>query len=188
MIKSLVFYATKGLLPRLRRIVINLGFALSIVIGVTCFSQGPNLPVAQLKSSDVGSMILTYAAIAFGFCITGMALVLTLPNDRFLKSLQCHKIDSKSQSSYLDLLFVFSWTAVCHWLLVVSGIAIIIFRGTVPNLMSQSDALGWRLFVSWFFGLCAYSLIQFLMTVITLSQLGHLYSKDLDNDMPSSKQ
>jgi len=172
MIKSLVFYATKGLLPRLRRIVINLGFALSIVIGVTCFSQGPNLPVAQLKSSDVGSMILTYAAIAFGFCITGMALVLTLPNDRFLKSLQCHKIDSKSQSSYL----------------VVSGIAIIIFRGTVPNLMSQSDALGWRLFVSWFFGLCAYSLIQFLMTVITLSQLGHLYSKDLDNDMPSSKQ
>jgi hypothetical protein len=187
MIKPLLFYATRGVLPRLWRIVINLGFALSILVAVTCFFQGPYLPAAQLKSSDIGGMILTYAAIAFGFCITGMALVLTLPNDRFLKALQHHKINDNSQSSYLDLLFVFSWTAVCHWLLVVSGIAIILIRGPAPNIMSQSDGFGWRLFISWFFGLCAYSLIQFLMTVITLSQLGHLYSKDLENDIQSSK-
>jgi hypothetical protein len=117
-----------------------------------------------------------------------MALVLTLPSDRFLKTLQNHKSDTKGQSSYLDLLFVFSWTAVCHWLLVVSAIAAILLRGTAPALLTASDGCGWRVFVSWFSAICAYSLIQFLMTVITLSQVGELYSKELARDTPPPKQ
>jgi hypothetical protein len=132
-------------------------------------------------------MVLTYAAIAFGFCITGMALVLTLPSENFLKALQNHTLHSKGQSSYLDLLFVFSWTAVCHWALVVSGIAAILIRGTAPDLLNKSDGSAWRVFISFFFGLCAYSLIQFLLTVITLSQVGQLYSKQLAKTIQSPK-
>lgn len=134
MIKPLLSYVKTGLLPRLGRILFQPQVLLSVVIGASCFHWGPSLAAAQLKASDVGGMILTYAAIAFGFCITGMALVLTLPSDRFLKTLQNHKSDTKGQSSYLDLLFVFSWTAVCHWLLVVSAIAAILMRGTVRSL------------------------------------------------------
>ena len=187
MINPLLSYVKTGLLPRLRRILFQPQVLLSIAIGASCFHWGPSLAAAQLKASDVGGMILTYAAIAFGFCITGMALVLTLPSDRFLKTLQNHKSDTKGQSSYLDLLFVFSWTAVCHWLLVVSAIAAILLRGTAPALLTASDGCGWRVFVSWFSAICAYSLIQFLMTVITLSQVGELYSKELARDTPPPK-
>ena len=188
MIKPLLSYAKIGILPRFWRIVFQPQVALSIAVSAVCFFQGYQLPAAQLRSSDVGSMILTYAAIAFGFCITGMALVLTLPSERFLKALQNHKTHTKGQSSYLDLLFVFSWTAVCHWLLVVTAIAAILTRGTTLTLLDKSDGCGWRLFVSWFAGICTYSLIQFLMTVITLTQVGDLYSKDLDNGATPPKQ
>lgn len=187
MIKPLLSYAKTGLLPRLGRIIFQPQVLLSVAIGTSSFHWGPNLAAAQLKASDVGGMILTYAAIAFGFCITGMALVLTLPSDRFLKTLQKHQSDTKGQSSYLDLLFVFSWTAVCHWLLVVSAIAAILLRGAAPALLTTSDGFGWRAFLSWFAGICAYSLIQFLMTVITLSQVGELYSKELSKTSPPLK-
>jgi len=179
MIKPLWSYGKKEVKPRLRRIVIQPQIILAVAISGACFLFRVRLSAAQLKLSDVVSMILTYAAIAFGFCITGMALVLTLPSERFLNALQEHKLDSKGQSSYLDLLFVFSWTAVCHWLLVVAGIIAILVRGTVPVLLNEWDGWGWRFLVSWFFGLCAYSLVQFLLTVITLSQVGRLYSREL---------
>jgi hypothetical protein len=167
-------------LPRLGKIVFQPEVAVCVAIGAVCFFQGFKLPAAQLKPGDLGGMILTYAAIAFGFCITGMALVLTLPSDKFLKALQMHKTQTKGQSSYLDLLFVFSWTAICHWLLVVTAIATILLRDGALTILDKSDGRGWRIFVAWFSGLCAYSLIQFLMTVITLSQVGQLYSKELE--------
>jgi hypothetical protein len=179
MIKPLWSYGAKEVKPRLRRIVFQPQVALAIALGGTCFFFGSQIPTAELKPSDVVSMVLTYAAIAFGFCITGMALVLTLPNDRFLKALQDHKVDRNSGSSYLDLLFVFSWTAVCHWLLVVVGILAILVRGTAPVLLNRFDGYGWRFLISFLCGLCAYSLIQFLLTVITLSQVGRLYSEEL---------
>jgi hypothetical protein len=187
MIRPLRSYASKEVKPRLRRIVLQPQVALAVAIGAACIFFGDQFPAYQLKSSDVVSMVLTYAAIAFGFCITGMVLVLTLPSERFLKALQQHKLDSNGQNSYLDLLFVFSWTAVCHWLLVVSGIAAILIRGTEPSLLNKWDGYGWRCFVSLFFALCAYSLIQFLLTVITLSQVGQLYSTELAKAIRSPK-
>ena len=179
MIKPLGAYIKGEVKPRLRRILVQPQVILAGVISGACFLFGTRLSSAQLKLSDIVGMILTYAAIAFGFCITGMALVLTLPSDRFLSTLQAHKLDSGGQSSYLDLLFVFSWTAVCHWLLVVVAIIALLVRGMVPVLLNEWDGWGWRLLISWFFGLCTYSLIQFLLTVITLSQVGQLYSREL---------
>jgi hypothetical protein len=187
MIKPLLSYGSKEVKPRLRRIVFQPQVALAAALGGACFFLGSQIPTAQLKLSDTVSMILAYAAIAFGFCITGMALVLTLPSDRFLNALQGHKLDRDGASSYLDLLFVFSWTAVCHWLLVVVGIVAILVRGTVPVLLIKSDGYGWRFLISWFFSLFAYSLIQFLLTVITLSQVGQLYSKELAKTSKSPK-
>jgi hypothetical protein len=187
MIKPLRAYGEQEVKPRLRRILIQPQVVLAIAIFGACFLFGSRLSAAELKLGDIVGMILTYAAIAFGFCITGMALVLTLPSDRFLSALQAHKLNGGGQSSYLDLLFVFSWTAVCHWLLVVVAIIAMLVRGTVPVLLNEWDGWGWRVLISWFFGLCAYSLIQFLLTVITLSQVGQLYSKELTKTGNASK-
>ena len=126
MIKPLWSYGKEEVKPRLRRIVVQPQVILAVATSGACFFFGARISAAQLKLGDVVAMILTYAAIAFGFCITGMALVLTLPSDRFLSALQKHKLDRGSQSSYLDLLFVFSWTGVCHWLLVFAGIVAIL--------------------------------------------------------------
>lgn len=187
MIKPLRSYGNEEVRPRLGRIMLQPEVALALAISAACFFFGVKSPAAELKLSDVVGMVLTYAAIAFGFCITGMALVLTLPSDRFLAALQEHKLNSKGRSSYLDLLFVFSWTAVCHWVLVVVGISAILIRGMMPVLLNKWDGWGWRLLISWFFGLGAYSLIQFLLTVITLSQVGQLYSKELARAIPPPK-
>lgn len=177
MIKPIWSYGRRQVWPRLRRIIIQPQVALCLAVSIACFHFATRLPCSQLRPSDLGVLMLAYAAIALGFCITGMALVLTLPNEKFLNLLQGHKVDG--QSSYLDLLFVFSWTAVSHWLLVVGAIIVFCFRGESEHLLVPADPLLWKAFVSWLFGVCAYSLIQFLLTVITLSQVGQLYSDEL---------
>lgn len=186
MIKPLLYYARNGIRPRLRRIVLQPQVALSLCMGAICFYWGPGSNAGGLKPNDVAGVILTYAAIAFGFCITGMALVITLPSDNFLRKLQRHHTHANGQSSYLDLLFVFSWTAVCDWILVVLGIVTILVRGTAATLLDKADGGGWRLFVSLFLAICVYSICQFLMTVITLAQVGDLYAREIDKESHQS--
>jgi hypothetical protein len=186
MIKPVISYLGDEVAPRFRRVVWQPQVAIALGIGVLCFMCGRRWASSEIKLTDIAGLILTYAAIAFGFCITGMALVLTLPNDRFLKSLESHHLQKNGPSSYSDLLFVFSWTAVCHWMLVVLCLAGIAIRGGSRAIIDQYDGRGWRLFISLFMVIGFYSLVQFLLTVITMSQVGRGYCRTLSEPRQES--
>src|SRR5438046_8335009 len=103
---------------RLSRILGGSEVFLSVGIAILTSVYGPGWSFANVRPSDVSTALLTYAAIAFGSCISGLALVLTLPNQSFVKWLIQERVRSHTSNAYSDLLFVFSWTALFHWILV----------------------------------------------------------------------
>jgi hypothetical protein len=178
MIGALRQYGKDEVLPRWKRILVQPQVGCAVVVGYLAAKYGSAWPMASLKMADATTMLLTYAAIAFGFCIAGMALVLTLPSEAFVSLLMKHKLGRHSQNSYSDLLFVFSWTAIVHWSVVVLSITAVCIRRNDRTVLNQWDGAGWKILVGSIIALAIYALIQFLLTVITLSEVGRLYIRE----------
>jgi hypothetical protein len=178
MIGALHQYGKDEVFPRWKRIALQPQVGFAITVGYLTAKYGSAWPMSSLKMADATTMLLTYAAIAFGFCIAGMALVLTLPGEAFVSLLMKHKLGRQNQNSYSDLLFVFSWTAIVHWSTVVLSIAAVCIRRTDRTVLNQWDGTGWKVLVGSLVALAIYALIQFLMTVITLSEVGRLYIRE----------
>jgi hypothetical protein len=178
MIGAIRQYAADEVWPRWRRILLQPQIVGAVALGVLTSKFGAAWPLAELKMGDMTMMLLTYAAIAFGFCIAGMALVLTLPSEAFVSLLMHHKVGQHSTNSYSDLLFVFSWTAVVHWSTVVLSIVAVCIRRTDRIVLNEADGIGWKILTGFLVALASYALVQFLLTVITLSEVGRLYIRE----------
>lgn len=110
-----------------------------------------------------------------------MTLALTLPDREFAKLLAqkvLPKLPSK-QNAYSDLLFVFSWTGILHWIVIVLAILSSILAGQVQEVLPEGAGRLRRALVAGFAVIVIYSVCQFLVTVITLSQVGQSYIDDL---------
>jgi len=188
MISALLQYTRDEVFTRSLRVACSTEVIVAAAVGITLGIYGPAWNLAHIKPTDVSTALLTYAAIAFGFCISGMALVLTLPNQTFVTWLIREPIRRKSTNAYSDLLFVFSWTAVCHWFLVLLAFLLLSLGSDHTDLLKWSDTRSWRTFVGILFGLTIYSAIQFLLTVITLSQVGRLYINRIEREAEQARE
>jgi hypothetical protein len=111
-----------------------------------------------------------------GFCVAGLTISLTFPEPAFTKKLATV---SGTTSPYSDLLFVFSWTAIAHWCAVTTMFLVMLLVDGSSPLLPQGCSRTRLWGVSLIAGLCAYCLCQFLITLVTLSQVGSVYIKHL---------
>lgn len=170
-------YAFQEVLPRIGRIVFTTHWVGSAVLGYATLRHAHQWTIATSRVMDLETLILAYAAIVFGASAAGMALVLTFPNDDFVQILMREKLPGQTDSAYSDLLFVFSWTAIMHWVLMVLGVGLILVRGSERQLLNEWDGTGYRLLVAALFSVTTYAVCQFLLTVITLAQVGRVYEQ-----------
>jgi hypothetical protein len=179
MIKACLRYLQQEAAPRWRGIIFTADFVLSVAVGYAVGTWGHHVLPESTKVSDVGIALLTYAAIALGFCLAGLTLVLTLPHENFVKRLVSVRSRTKDHDSYSDLLFVFSWTALLHWAILFISIVVLLLWGAQQPILSPYSSLRHRIFVGIVSGLTVYCLFQFLITLITLSQVGRVYIKSI---------
>jgi hypothetical protein len=182
MIAALAQYTREEVLVRTRAIVFGTEALISVAVAIATALYGPSWRFAHVRPAELSLAMLTYAAIAFGFCISGMALALTFPNQTFVTWL-VEGYPGKKGNVYLDLLFVFSWTAVSHWTLVLLAFFLLALGPERQFLLASSDGWSWRVFVGALCGAASYSFIQFLLTVITLSQVGRLYVRKIEREL-----
>lgn len=175
MIKACAQYGKDEIAPRARRIVLSSSTVLALATVWAVQRFGPDTGLASAKAGDLATALLTYSAIAFGFCLSGMTLALTLPDKEFADELAQSRPKPKDPDAYSDLLFVFSWTAVCHWVTVVIGfVATVVVPADQEVLPVAADDMR-RAIVAVLAAVTVYVVAQFLITVITLSQVGRLY-------------
>jgi len=174
MFKPLHQYFRDEVRPRWYPVVVSWESLIAICVGAAFAHWGASLFSSYPRVSDITTGLIAYSAIALGFCVAGLTISLTFPEPKFTLLLVTPP-KGKSRNHYSDLIFIFSWTAVAHWVaLMVLFCAVLFTDGTTAILPAEHSAL--RI---WAVGLlatiCTYCLCQFLIAVITLSQVGNLY-------------
>lgn len=81
--------------------------------------------------------------------------------------------------AYSDLLFVFSWTATAHWLTVVGSFAVLIAAGFDRHLIPPHANACPHIAAGLLAFIAAYAVSLFLVTLLTLAQVGNVYIKRL---------
>lgn len=179
MLKPLFQYLRDDGVPRLRQIVISPESLIAVLVVFAFLKWGDHFFSQFPKIGDLTTGLIAYASIALGFCVAGLTISLTLPDQDFATKLACLKENNEPTNAYSDLLFVFSWTAIAHWFALIVLFTLTLFTESTSSLLPSGHSClrGW--IVSLVGGICVYCLCQFLITLITLSQVGNTYIKHL---------
>lgn len=182
MLKAIAQYVKDEVLPRWKDIFLSWESVISVAVIVFFGKLGSHLFFQYPKISDVTAGLIAYLSIALGFCVAGLTISLTFPQPDFTSHLATPLHHPDSKNHYSDLIFVFSWTAVAHWVALLGLFCLVLFAdGSTPLFpRATSAARTWSL--ATLAGLCSYCLCQFLIVLITLSQVGNLYIKFLANN------
>lgn len=174
MLKPIKNYVSHEVLPRKCRIILSYHFWVALLVIILYPLIGTRI---ELKASEVSGAILAYSSIAVGFCLTSFILALTLPNTQFVNKIAQSEIkeNGEIQNAYADLLFVFSWTAIVHWVLIFYFVLILFLWPRETALYSYNYHWIKKGFVLLAVGQAVYAIFQFLITLITLSQVGRVY-------------
>jgi hypothetical protein len=176
----------RELRPRMREILFTQDFVLAGLLAVSLSIWGPDHLNNAAKISDLASIIVSYGAIAIGFCIGGLTIALTLPDREFTQRLAEFSLPSKEGNALSSLLFVFSWTAVVHWFAVAVMLMVLLLDGKNDQSFLH-DFGGWhRAIVAIASFTCIYALFQFVITVLTLARVGGVYIEKLRSDLRSN--
>lgn len=174
--RALRRYVRLQVWPRRWRILGQPQSILAVLVAAAIALFGHRLAFHHLATDDLITAVFAYAALALGACLTGLTVALTLPDRSFAIFLAAAERDDKpSITAYGDLIFVFSWTAIAHWLVIVLALVMLATVGghdvpTFAGTWSASAALAVVMI-----GALVYAMAQFLVTIITLSEVAGVY-------------
>lgn len=193
MIRALLDFGAREVLSRARRILVSSEVVIAFAAGVLVVIFADELPFTRTSTGDVVFVVLAYAAIAFGFSVAGLTVVLTAPDRSFASQLAWSEPSTAGlasepprTNSYSNLLFIFSWTAIAHWLVVIVSLGVLGALGSDTPLLGDGSSLKHSVGVGLFVGITIYAAELFLVTVITLSDVGDAYVKTLQRRRPRS--
>jgi hypothetical protein len=175
MIGAIFEYLWDEARPRFLVIIRSSDFILSILLAAAMGIWGEKLGLADARIVDVTTALLTYSAIAFGFCLSGLTLALVLPDAEFARHLAGSHIAQDAPSAYSNLMFIFSWAALIHWLDIVAAISIFAYSGSEQKVLPLHASYAHHVAIGFLAFLTIYAMCRFLVALITLSQVGRLY-------------
>lgn len=185
MFTTLWRYFYKEAWPRRSEILRGGEFWVALGLGVLTGVLAPKL-ASDTKLGDALTVVLAYAAIAFGFSVAGLTVALTLPDTAFVHHLATAEPKGeklrelrRKPNAYGDLLFVYSWTAMLHWLVIALSFGLLLSFGFDHRLGGKGIGTLTREMDGLLVFLLAYAAIQFLITLVTLSQVGRRYVDSL---------
>lgn len=184
MIKDVGSYSRKIVRPQVKSIFSSSEFWIALFIGVAAALVGGKVVPTTTTTSNVAMAFLTYASIALGFALAGLTLTLTLPNEEFVKLLTTTSSKPGRPDSYTNLLFIFSWTAIIHWILVIVTVILVLFvKPDQPAFEIDHHQIQTGIVAAF----SAYCLFQFLLTLITLAHVGSVYTNHMQGKFEKEK-
>lgn len=191
-VRSCLRYIKRQAIPRWFSLLAGSEFWISALLSASFGLWGRHTGLSTAKVGDVATAALAYAAVGFGFSLAGLTLALTLPDEQFARELAtASRPTARSgveavvrrlqhdEDAYSSLLFVFSWTALAHWLTVVASFAFLIKYGFDQPLLPRGASAAHVAAVSAWAFVAIYAVAMFLLTLVTLSQVGQTYIANL---------
>lgn len=157
--------------PRLRAIVFHRTTYLACFASVVLYVCARWTTFGDVPIEAIRTNLTAYAALSFGASISGCILILTLPSREFIRIASSHRIGGRRQSSYSDLLFVFTFSAVAQLWTIGVVVAMFALGGSEAVLADGARATHHLLFLLAAF-VVVFSLVRLVVVVTTVSQLG----------------
>lgn len=136
-------YVVPEVCPRLPKLLKDPTFIISIVLGlifyVTIKIKPDFFPISQAYCDQLAQAALAYAAISFGAAIAGMGFTLALPGEDRIRRWS----KDSEHNDFVELVFVFTWSAVSQLLVIVICLLAMVFgykvvAGSNPVLLAAS--------------------------------------------------
>jgi hypothetical protein len=192
MISALWSFLTTQAFPRTRGIVVASETALAGALAALLGIYGSRIALGATSTIDIVLALISYAAIGFGFSVAGLTIVLTAPDHDFAHELAWSDpaqgpgtaSQPPRQNSYANLLFIFAWTGIAHWTVIVAGFALLVGLGKDTPLLGPGASDLHRAGVALVAFVAVYAVELFLVTVITIAQAGSAYIVRLQRKRP----
>jgi hypothetical protein len=157
--------------PRRESLLKDRHFWTSAVAAVILTAISWHLPLRRVPISTIALAALSYSAISFGACVTGTVLALTLPSAPQRRLWATTGGAGSSFTHMSELLFVFTWSAVCQLAVVIAGACAYVLGGN--GIVGPADP-SWTdvILVGAFLFVAMYAVLHLFTVVGTLSQLG----------------
>ncbi len=179
-------FAVDGVRLQLGDIVFAQETVVAVLLGVSFTYWGYAHFAESAKLVDFALGFLAYAAIALGFCVGATTVALTLPDRTFMLRLAHKVVPNRPADALSSLLFVFCWTAVVHWFVIVFLLILLATHGHQDEAFFAGHSMNWRVTGGFLVTACSYALMEFLITVLTLWQAGMTFINDLKKQASSS--
>lgn len=175
-------FASEAIIPRAPEIVYTQDSLIAIILGIAAGFESAHIFLHSAKLSDLAVGFIGYAAIALGFCVGGITIALTLPDKDFVVRLATLNIETKEGDALSSLLFVFCWTAFVHWCSLVLALLFLLTFGHIEASELVNAGLWPRILLGGAVAVAAYTLMQFLITTLTIWQVGRSYICKIKRD------
>ena len=169
--------------PRLRKILGHWTFVLTIMASICLYLCAHWTSFGDVSIASLRSNLTAYAALSFGASIGGCVLILTLPNRDFIRTISLHKLEGSCHSSYSDLLFVFTFSAMAQ--LATIGVVVAMYGlGGSEQVLADHTSLSHHVLLILAAVVVVFSVLRLVLVVTTLSQLGVVIENDANcNDI-----
>lgn len=137
--------------------------------------------VGKLNFAPIAGILVTYDTVVFGFTATAIALAIAIPSPTFIKFLSSQKDGS---TPFRDFLFILAWNGFCH--IFAFFITIPIFLIENPTFTS-GNFKGLNLYIFFLLWVQMYCIFQFMVTTISVYELGDLYANYVAREPRSGK-
>jgi hypothetical protein len=165
-------------------ILLSADLWLSVGLGVALWHFPRFFDVGTTTVGTIVSVLLTYGAVALGFCLTGLVLAVTLPSQHFAQTL-VGTIDPQSKlDTYTKLVHVFTWAAACHWVLLIYSIIWLTTVGSDKQIATIALGRGGLVAASVLAGLGLYCFFRFFIVIITVAQASTTYIQVIKRPQP----
>lgn len=176
-------YVIPEVCPRLPKLLKDPTFVISIGLGLLFYitnKKWPDLyPISQAYCDQLAQATLAYAAISFGAAIAGMGFTLALPGEDRIRRWS----KNSKHNDFVELVFVFTWSAVSQLLVIVICLLAMVF-GYKVVAGSHSVLLAASLSV------VCYSIFELYSVVKSVMQLARAISAEeiFKQNGPTSKK
>ncbi len=184
MLQAIRDYFVKEVGPRWRDILLTSEIFVSLLFGILYGWLGPTHLGAKPLVNEFVTATAAYNSIALGFCVAAMTIALTLPNPELMRRMAKKEIEGVHGNALSTLLFVFSWTAFVHWMAIILLLVTLMIGGSDQSLLTPDATCIRRSLMGALVSFNLYCLFQFLITVVTLSQVGKTHIEDLRRSAP----
>lgn len=182
--RPLVRFLASEVAPRWKKVLLSPHAMTSIALVVWALLNRNLIRGLEIDMSKVGGALGTYAAIAIGFGVSALAIVIAVPSRNL--AIRLSKKGEDGRSSYGDLTVVYTWSSVVHWLLLI--LTMVMGLAADPAKVAKYYPL-WKNVVEvagvLTIGLGWYCVCQFLVCVVTSHQFATVYIGSMSKEQPT---